>query len=301
MAMWNRREVLWSSVALLGASGAVTATAPQPQDPAGKPVVRARDVSEHLRRLGAAWVDAQKTVDTFKCGDPETPIRGIAVGWMPYTWALMRAVELGCNLFVTHEPVFYDHLDRDRDVFALGGAERKRALIEREGLVIFRCHDVWDQFPGTGIVDAWAKVLGFSEPLAGQGYYRVFAGGGRTALSIARDVARRTRRFGQEAVQLVGPADRPVHRVALGCGAITPFRRFVASYEADLAICTDDGFVQWRDGALAIDLEIPAIVVNHPVSEEEGIRLLAEHLRGAFPSVKIAHIPERCMYRLVSG
>ena len=46
----------------------------------------------------------------------------------------------------------------------------------------------------------------------------------------------------------------------------------------DLAICTDDGFTYWHDAAYAIDMGIPAIVVNHAVSEEAGLMNLARHL-----------------------
>ncbi|MGW8179162.1 MAG: hypothetical protein ACWGQW_10410, partial [bacterium] len=57
----------------------------------------------------------------------------------------------------------------------------------------------------------------------------------------------------------------------------------------------------WRDGAYAIDSEFPVAVVNHPVSEEYAMKLLAGHLRKSFPQVPVHHIPERCMYKLVSG
>lgn len=312
MNVWTRREFIHASMGVVGSAGiaapppASAADEPAPSSHAqtpgtSGPVVRARDVRDHLIGLNGGWLNVEKTVDTFKCGDPETLVRGIAVGWMPYTWAVKRALGQGCNLFVTHEPIFYDHLDQNPDVFRFDGARAKRTLVEQSGLVVYRCHDVWDQYPGTGIVDAWAETLGFSKPIAGTGYFRVFDGGGRTALDVARQVARHTKRYGQAHVHVVGPAERRVRRVALGCGAITPFQRFVYELQADLAICCDDNFVHWRDGALAIDLGVPAIIVNHAVSEARGIELLAEHLREAFPTVRVLHIPERCMFTTVSA
>jgi hypothetical protein len=47
-------------------------------------------------------------------------------------------------------------------------------------------------------------------------------------------------------------------------------------YRADMAICTDDGCVYWRDGVYAIDAGFPVALVNHPVSEE---CMLTDHLR----------------------
>lgn len=71
-------------------------------------------------------------------------------------------------------------------------------------------------------------------------------------------------------------------------------------YRADMAICTDDGFVYWRDGAYAIDAGFPVALVNHPVSEEYAMGLLADHLRRKFPHVPVHHIAESCMYKLVT-
>jgi hypothetical protein len=65
--------------------------------------VRASDVRDYLSSLNGGWVNTERTVDTFKAGDPNAVVKGIAVGWMSYTWALREALRLGCNLFITHE------------------------------------------------------------------------------------------------------------------------------------------------------------------------------------------------------
>ncbi|HEU5317547.1 MAG TPA: hypothetical protein VFX49_15650 [Chloroflexota bacterium] len=40
--------------------------------------MRPRDLDAHTRRLGT-WVSWDTTVDTFKAGDPDAELRGIAV------------------------------------------------------------------------------------------------------------------------------------------------------------------------------------------------------------------------------
>jgi putative NIF3 family GTP cyclohydrolase 1 type 2 len=260
----------------------------------------ARQLRDFLKGLDGGWVDWNNTVDTFKTGDPDTEIKGIAVAWMAYTWALKRALELDCNVFITHEPTFYSHRDDDARVDRFEGVRLKRQWIEDTGIVILRCHDLWDQFPDIGIPDSWAKVLGFSNPVAGSGYYRVYDVTGHTALMIAEMVATRTRTYGQSSVQIVGTPSKPVTRVAIGTGAITPFAHFLDEYKVDLAICTDDGFSYWRDGALAIDLDIPVIIVNHAVAELYGMRLLADYLNDSLPAIPVRYIIESCMYHNVS-
>ena len=222
----------------------------------------------------------------------------MAVGWMSYTWALERAREFGCNLFITHEPTFFSARDDEERIFRFPGVEEKRRRVREIGMTIFRCHDVWDQFPTEGIPDSWGSLLGLGMPMRRDGFFRLFDVNGHTSKSLARQVAECTRRFGQDAVEVIGP-DRAIARVATGTGAITPFPTILDLYSPDLVICSDDGFTYWHGGALAIDLGIPVIVVNHAVSELHGIELLARHLAHQFPEVAVHHIPQTCMYRLV--
>lgn len=253
----------------------------------------------YFRSLDTGWVDWNDTVDTFKSGSAENEIHAIAVGWMSYTWALQRAVELGCNVFVTHEPTFYDHYDNDERIFTMPGVQEKRLFIEKNELTILRCHDLWDQMPDIGIPDSWGELLGLGKPVDGEGYFRVFDVSGKTAAQVAQQVANRTQDFGQQAVQLIGPGERAVSRLVLGTGAITPFMDLLTQYSIDLVLCTDDGFTYWRDGAYAIDMGVPVIVVHHHVSEEAGLMNLAQHLQTRFPDIPVRHIPQRCMYQLI--
>jgi len=261
----------------------------------------ASEVHEYLKSLDGGWVNWEKTVDTFKAGSPDAEVKGIAVAWMPYNYALEKALELGCNLFVTHEPTFFNHRDNDPDIFRFPAISAKRKFIEEKGLVIVRCHDVWDQYPEIGIPRGWGRLLDLGSPIDGSGYYYVFDGKGKTAIAIARQIANRTAALGQPGVQLIGPEEVAVNRIALGTGAITPMFHFIENLDADMAICVDDDFVYWRDGAYAIDAGFPVAIVNHPVSEEHAMKLLADHLRLKFPQVPVHHVPERCMYKLVTG
>jgi putative NIF3 family GTP cyclohydrolase 1 type 2 len=262
--------------------------------------MKAQELQAYLRSLNGGWMDIERTVDTFKSGVPEAEITAIAIGWMSYTWALKKALDLGCNVFITHEPTYYDHYDSSQEVFQrLPDVRKKKQFIEERGLIILRCHDLWDQFPAEGIADSWGELLQLGKPIDGHGYFRVYDVAGKTAGEVAQQVARAASAFGQPAVQLIGSPDQPVTRAFTGTGAITPLGEAVVTYQADLAICSDDGFVYWRDGAYAIDTNLPVILVNHPVSEEAGLMSLAHHLQQQFPFVRVHHIPQSCMYRLV--
>ncbi len=52
---------------------------------------------------------------------------------------------------------------------------------------------------------------------------------------------------------------------------------------------------------MAIDLGVPAIVVNHAVSEIYGMELLAKHLADALPTVPVHVIEQQCMFQTVTA
>jgi putative NIF3 family GTP cyclohydrolase 1 type 2 len=293
----NRREFMKTS-AVAGAGMCLgTGLAPAIAGAAAGPT--AKDVHEYLRSLGREWIDPQETVDTFKAGRPEMPVKGIAVAWMSYFDALREAVAKGCNLFVTHEPTYYNHTDTDQSVFSFDIARRKKAFIEENGLTIIRCHDVWDRVPEIGIPDAWGRYLGWTKVVRQQTFYRVYEMPPTTAVELAKQIAAKVAPLGQNGVQLIGPADKVVRTVAIGTGAITSLRTMLTDLKPDLALCTDDGFTYWSDGAMALDMGYPVILVNHPCAEEIGMVQLANHLREKYPAVPVHHIAQKCMFATI--
>ena len=66
------------------------------------------------KNVGVPW--RSQTVDTFKAGDPDTPVTGVATTMMATFDVLERAAASGNNLIITHEPTFYGHLDQTADL-----------------------------------------------------------------------------------------------------------------------------------------------------------------------------------------
>lgn len=238
----------------------------------------------------------KRTVDRFiELADPDIEVTGIAVGWMSYRWALEEARRLGCNCFITHEPTYYDHLDSDPVYTSLRPAEEKRTFLRRNKMSVLRCHDLWDLLPGIGIADSWVEFLSLGQPIGGEGYFRVIDVGGTTLADLASRIVDRVSVFGQNTAQVIGDPGMRVHRLVVGTGAITPFHRFITGFEADVALCTDDGFLYWRDGALAVDSGFPVVVVHHQAAEEFGIMNLAKYLQERV-TVPVHHIAQKCPF-----
>jgi putative NIF3 family GTP cyclohydrolase 1 type 2 len=258
--------------------------------------VRARDVEAYLRSLGP-WVDEAKTCDSFKAGDPDREVKALAVSWMSTLRALQEAQSRRCDLFVTHEPTFYSHYDNDPSFDSDRSTIEKRRFLKETGMVVYRCHDVWDRVPEIGILDSWAKALGFAgKPVAAETYYAVYAMPESSVDEFARKTAKRLKAFGQEAVQVVGDGKTKIRKVAIGTGAITEVKE-MCHLGADAAVITEVTY--WRDVRWAQDMGFPLFIVEHSVSECPGLENLAGHLREKFPGVRVEYIQEGCPFRLI--
>jgi putative NIF3 family GTP cyclohydrolase 1 type 2/RimJ/RimL family protein N-acetyltransferase len=261
--------------------------------------ITARDVHEHLRSLGP-WVAWDRgTCDGFKHGDPEAEVTGIAVTWQALQSTLEEVHARGHNLVITHEPTFYSHMDDDDTMRATPPARLKAEFLDRTGMVVYRCHDLWDIYPEVGVVDSWSAFLGLGEPIARERYYNLHSVPETPAWELVGRIARCVAPLGQQAVLFVGSQWQMVHRLAVGTGAITNVRRMV-EMGADIVLATDDGTTLWRDGAWMVDLGIPLMLVNHTTAEIPGIRNLAAHLAQRFPGVPCEFLGPTCGYQILA-
>ncbi len=279
--------------------------------------MKAEELDAHMRRVGT-WVDWDRTVDQFLAGDPKTEVKGIAVSWMPTLANLGKALTDGCNMFMTHEPLYSVRVDETGKVIqgslltdahlrilatmALDQRDAwvvKQRWLDETSMVVYRCHDFWDDFPEIGIHGAWAKWLGFlGKPVAARKFYEVHEVGDTSVGDLAKRILERVKPLGQEAVLVVGDLGKKASRLALGTGAITQYR-VMHSTGADVLLVTDDGTRLWESGQWSLDTEIPLIIVNHSTSEEPGMRTLALYLQQVFPDVHVKEIPVGCIYTTV--
>jgi len=122
---------------------------------------------------------------------------------------------------------------------------------------------------------------------------------GRITLGeLAEKILQRVKSLGQDVVLVVGGLDKKVSRIAIGTGAITDYRE-MHNMGADVILVTDDGTRTPESGQWSLDSGTPLIVVNHPTSEEPGMRTLARYIQEKFPDIPVKHIPVGCVYKTI--
>ncbi len=258
--------------------------------------MKAIELHEHFKNIGN-WVNWNNTCDEFLWGDAEVDVTGIAVCWSSNFKQLKEAQQNGCNLYICHEPL-YHYSDAGED--AHPQEKQKNQFLKDSGIVVYRCHDLWDVMPDIGIVDSWSKFLGFTEkPVAQIRYYNAHdLPAGTTLEQLAHQIADKVRELGQDVVYYIGNPEQTVARIAVGTGAITGFRAMY-SLNADILLLTDDGTRLWESAVWSNDTDIPLVLVNHATAEEPGMRNMAQYLKEKFP-VAVHLIPQGCLYRSIS-
>ena len=114
--------------------------------------------------VGVPWTTP--TVDTIKAGDANTPVTGIAVTMMATLDVLERAAASGNNLIVTHEPTFYNHLDKTSDLESpkrCSACRQTSNSCKEHHLVVWRFHDHWHARKPDGILLGMTHALGWEK------------------------------------------------------------------------------------------------------------------------------------------
>ncbi len=274
-------------------------------------VITARELNDYLNSL--VEVD-QPSVDKVIVGDPDVPISKIGTAWMPY-WSTLKEAKLkGVNTMVVHEPTFYTHRDLEGTTGDYLSApskakklyteqvEAKKEWIEKNDMVVIRCHDVLDKIGGYGIPFAFGRALGFSDSnlIRSKTFYNVYEIETKPAIDVARMIASKLKAVGQPGVAFYGDENYPVKTVGLGTGCICNPMDFM-DLDMDLAIAIDDSVNTWTQTSFAEDTGKPLVVVNHGTSEEFGMKEFSAQLNKAFVNYEVLHFDQGCTYKWVTA
>ena len=251
----------------------------------------ARQVIEKIKLQIGAPVDPN-SVDTFKAGDPETPVTGIATTFLATYAVLQEAVASGANLIITHEPTFYNHLDETAFLNGDPVFEQKMAYIREHHLVIWRFHDQWHWRKPDGVIEGFTQAAGWEK------YRRPYEENAFTLppTTVGQLAADLQAKLNSRSIRIVGDPLLRVTDVAYLPGASGENKEIKQLERDDVQVLVAGEAREWetveyvRDAA-AEGRRKALILLGHEVSEEPGMEYCARWLRGLFPRVPVAFIP----------
>jgi putative NIF3 family GTP cyclohydrolase 1 type 2 len=253
-------------------------------------VITARQVIEQVKaHTGKPWT--VPTVDTFKAGNPDTPVTGIATTFSATFDVLERAAARGKNFVIAHEPTYYNHLDETDWLKNDPVYQQKLAFIQAHHMVVFRFHDHWHSMNPDGIRYGMAAALGWQQYQDKQNPFR-FVLPKTTLESLAGQIKDRLH---IRTLRVVGDPNLPVSQIGLLPGAAGEQRQVQLLERNDIQVLVAGESREWETVEYAWDAQKQhrpkaLILMGHDVSEEEGMRYCAEWLK-TFLKVPIEYIP----------
>lgn len=254
----------------------------------------ARQVIERIQaHAGVPW--QTDTVDTFKAGNPDTPVTGIAVTMMATLDVLKRTAASGNNLIITHEPTFFNHLDKP-DELDQGDNDsvlaEKRAFIKKHGLIIWRFHDHWHARKPDGIQAGMVHALGW-EKFQDPANEHLFTVPRTTVEALAADLKAR---LGIRMMRVVGEPAMEVTRVAMSPGAAGFGRETRALEMPDVEVLVVGETREWETVEYVADAVTEGkhkalIILGHIPSEQAGMDECTRWLKGFVTEVPVNFVP----------
>ena len=240
----------------------------------------ARQVLERITaNIGVPWSD--QTVDTFKDGDPDTPVTGVAVTMMATLDVLQRAAAGGANLIISHEPTFYGHLDQLEPLEKANDAitAAKRAFIRDHKLVVLRMHDHWHRRRPDGIAIGMTRALGW-EPYRRPESEFLFTMPSTTVNDLAATIRKRLE---SPTLRVVGDPQMRITQVALAPGSAGFPAHVQALRRQDVEVLVIGEAHEWETveyvaDAVAAGQRKALIIVGHIPSEQAGMQEFARWL-----------------------
>lgn len=257
-----------------------------------------------------------KPTDGFKYGDPATAVTGIVFTFQATFEVLKKAVQAKKNFVITHERMFWDHIDSvgtlksDQPFEAAGGLEAdpvfvaKRRYCEENGLVVWRFHDHQHLLRPDPIMGGLIARLGWKDytvPVEGQMIGTAFVIPQTPLKEVARHVARS---LDSRTVRVVGDPNLPVKRVGLGAHKLIEILKPLQTCDAVLMSEPQDcdALPYLRDG-ISLGLPHPKalIAITHERFEEWAEQDAPAWLKPLVPEVPIEFISAGDPYWTLPG
>jgi putative NIF3 family GTP cyclohydrolase 1 type 2 len=273
----SRRE--FAALAALG--GALQGVAKTPPFSAGQVVERIK------QNLGVPWRGGP--TDTFKSGDENSLVTGIATTVMSTFEVIQRAAKSAKNMVITHEPTFWTGNDNVATFTNDPIYQKKLQFIRDNNVVVWRFHDhLHSKRPDM-------SAVGLAETLGWQGRQsaedpQVYVLQPVRLRDLAKDVEKR---LNLKAMRVIGDPDSRVSRAALLQGT-PPFHASSTIPKVDVVVAGEQR--EWEGVEYIYDANTAGekkgmIIIGHWVSEDQGMRVCADWLKTFIKEVPVEWVP----------
>ncbi|MFA5326870.1 MAG: Nif3-like dinuclear metal center hexameric protein [Prolixibacteraceae bacterium] len=256
----------------------------------------AREIIGQIKsHLTCEW--SAETVDTFKSGNPDDKVTGIATCMFANMETLKKAVSVNCNLIITHEPTFYNHLDNTDFLKNDPVYLQKLDFINKHKLIIFRFHDHWHQTSPDGIYMGMVNKLGWKENQTDQSML-FFKFGEQTLEHFAQNLQEK---LPGSQLRIIGDPKLKFTNVALSVGAPGSQRHINMLNNPFTEVLVAGEAQEWETYEYVLDASMmgmkkAAIFTGHIPSEEAGMDYCATWLKTFIEDIPVIYLENGSAY-----
>jgi putative NIF3 family GTP cyclohydrolase 1 type 2 len=260
------------------------------------PLTARQVVARIQRMMGVEW-NPKTYRDTFKAGNPDTPVKGIASTFMCTLDVLQRAAARGRNFVITHEPTFWSDADKTDTLTGDPLFRFKTDFVEKNRMIVWRSHDHWHLRKPDGIFAGWNKALGW-ERYVSVDDPRIYNLPPTTLDAVARHMARRLE---TRSIRVVGDPKLQVAKVGRGSHALDANMAMLPRVDLILVSeARERETIEYVRDTVAAGFPKGMILISHEAGEEAGMDEFAAWLRTIVTEVPVEFIPTKDAFRIVS-
>ena len=251
----------------------------------------AREVVDLIKKNSPIKWNDQSRRDTFKLGNPDSTVKGIATTMFATFDMLKRANAQGLNMVIPHEDTFWNDPDDTKDLTQNPLYKAKVEYVQKNDMIVWRNHDNMHATKPDYTVVGELRSVGLK--------------GGENAsmrpgvltipeTTFGEFVAQVKKSSGFRAIRCVGDPKAKVSKILVGPGYATPRM----TPDVDVVI---GGEQQEADGAFdnveyvmdAASLGIPkgVIMLGHLVSEQAGMEDFGNWMKTFIQDIPIKFVP----------
>jgi putative NIF3 family GTP cyclohydrolase 1 type 2 len=251
-----------------------------------QPMTASAVIETIIKQTGSEPVP--NTVDVFKSGDPQTPVKGIVTTMFATMDVLKKAVELKCNLIIAHEPVFYNHRDETAQFLNDPVFLEKKKFIDDNKLVVWRFHDYIHRIKPDAIDYGMALKLGWLKYTDAKNVEHFVIP--ETTLKELLKTLKKI--FPGNAFNVIGNREMKLTKVAFSAGAPGSAVHFSMLEDNNVDVLIAGEVSQWETYEYARDAvsqgrNKAVIFLGHVTSEEPGMEYCADWLKGFFKNIPV--------------
>jgi len=231
------------------------------------------------------------TVDTLKSGSPDTKVTGIVTAMFATIEVIRKAIDLGANFIIAHEPTFYNHTDdvswlQNDDVYRY-----KADLLKQHNIAVWRNHDYIHSLVPDGVTTGvlaqleWQKYADTTIP-------NIIT---LPPMDLKDLIGHAKKKLNIDKVRFIGDPAQSCKRILLMPGAAGGRRQIEAirQVKPEVLICGE--ISEWETAEYVRDARakgdnISLVILGHIASEEPGSEFMLNWLKEKLPSIKATHI-----------